>query len=79
MIKLDKIIGDIIFISFANLERFKDIGITRSSGHYLLKGYDYRVYCEKATKLASISVTKYGTYLSIPNRDEIADVNNLTN
>ncbi len=46
---------------------------------YILKGYDYRVSCEKAIKLASISVTKYGTYLSIPNRDEIADVNNLTN
>ena len=40
MIKLDKIIGDIIFISFGNLERFIDIGITQSSGHYLLKGYD---------------------------------------
>ena len=40
MIKLDEIIGDIIFISFSNLERFKDIGITKSSGHYLLKGYD---------------------------------------
>ncbi len=46
---------------------------------YILKGYDYRISCEKAMKLASISVTKYGTYLSIPNRDEIADVNNLTN
>ena len=46
---------------------------------YILKGYDYRVSCEKAIKLASISVTKYGTYLSIPNRDEIADVNNLMN
>ena len=40
MIKLDDIIGDIIFISFGNLERFKDIGITESSGHFLLKGYD---------------------------------------
>ena len=40
MIKLDDMIGDIIFISFGNLERFKDIGITESSGHFLLKGYD---------------------------------------
>ena len=40
MINLDEIIGDIIFISFCNLERFKDIGITQSSGHFLLKGYD---------------------------------------
>ena len=40
MIKIDDIIGDIIFISFGDLERFKDIGITKSSGHFLLKGYD---------------------------------------
>ena len=40
MINLDEIIGDIIFISFRDLERFKDIGITESSGHFLLKGYD---------------------------------------
>ena len=40
MIKIDDIIGDIIFISFGDLKRFKDIGITESSGHFLLKGYD---------------------------------------
>ena len=40
MINLDGIIGDIIFISFGDLKRFKDIGITESSGHFLLKGYD---------------------------------------
>ena len=40
MINLDDIIGDMIFISFRDLKRFKDIGITESSGHFLLKGYD---------------------------------------
>ena len=40
MIKIDKIIGDIIFISFKNIECFKDIGIANTSGHFLLKGYD---------------------------------------
>jgi len=40
MTNLDDIIGDIIFISFADIERFKDIGITDTSGHFLLKGYD---------------------------------------
>ena len=40
MVNLNKIIGDIIFISFRNIENFLDIGITSSSGHYLLKGYD---------------------------------------
>ena len=46
---------------------------------FILKGYDYKKSCEKAIKLASLSVTKYGTYLSIPNRDEIDDVENTTN
>ena len=40
MIKLDDIIGDIVFISFRDTERMKDIGIEASSGHYMLKGYD---------------------------------------
>ena len=44
MINLDNIIGDIIFISFVNLERFKDIGITESSGHFLLKGHNFFHY-----------------------------------
>jgi len=40
MTNLNKIIGDLIFISFCKIERFKDIGITNQSGHFLLKGYD---------------------------------------
>ena len=40
MTNLDEIIGDVIFISFADFERFKDIGINKSSGHFFLKGYD---------------------------------------
>ena len=40
MINLDEIIGDIIFISFRDKERFKDIGISTTSGHFLFKGYD---------------------------------------
>ena len=38
--KLDDIIGDVIFISFRDNNRMKDIGIKNNSGHYLLKGYD---------------------------------------
>jgi hypothetical protein len=40
VVSLDEIIGDVIFISFADFERFKDIGIKSPSGHFLLKGYD---------------------------------------
>ena len=40
MIKLDELIGDIIFVSFSNFERYKDIGIDNPTGHFLLKGYD---------------------------------------
>ena len=39
MLKLDKLIGDIIYISFVDLNRYKDIGITQN-GNYKLKGYD---------------------------------------
>ena len=38
--KLDDIIGDVIFISFRNPERMKEIGIEDHSGHYMLKGFD---------------------------------------
>ena len=37
--KLEKVIGDIIYISFRDIERYKGIGITQH-GHYKLKGYD---------------------------------------
>ena len=40
MIKLDELIGDLIFVSFSNHERYKDIGIKESTGHFLLKGFD---------------------------------------
>ena len=37
---LDDIIGDVIFISFRDSDRMKEIGIKETSGHYMLKGYD---------------------------------------
>ena len=40
MTNLDKIIGDVIFVSVFNVEQFSEIGISGASGHYLLKGYD---------------------------------------
>ena len=40
MKNLEKIVGDIIFISFKDIELFKEIGIRTTSAHYLLKGYD---------------------------------------
>ena len=38
--KIDDIIGDVIFISFRDPERMKEVGIQEASGHYMLKGYD---------------------------------------
>ena len=38
--KLDDIVGDVIFISFKDSMRMKEIGIQGTSGHYMLKGYD---------------------------------------
>ena len=40
MVKLDEIIGDVIFVSFVDMSKLKDVGIDSSCGHYLLKGYD---------------------------------------
>jgi len=40
-VKLDDIIGDVVFISFRNLDRIKEIGIQETTGHYKLKGYDH--------------------------------------
>ena len=40
MTNLDKIIGDVIFISFRDIKRIKDLGITSATGHFILKGYD---------------------------------------
>ena len=40
MVKIDNIIGDVIFLSFRDVERMQEIGITEISGHYMLKGYD---------------------------------------
>ena len=39
MIKLDKFVGDVIFISFRDVARLKDVGI-KKNGHYKLAGYD---------------------------------------
>ena len=35
-----QIIGDIVFISFTDDQRYIDIGLNQSSGHFLVLGYD---------------------------------------
>ena len=40
MLSIENIIGDIIYISFKDADRMREIGIKDSSGHYMLKGYD---------------------------------------
>ena len=40
MTNLDNIIGDIVFISFRDIERYSELGINKKSGHYIIKGYD---------------------------------------
>ena len=68
MIKLDDIIGDLIFISFRDLGRFKDIGISESSGHYLLKGYDQMgIWVEHPGIIIMRSEDKNGKPLPVSN------------
>ena len=40
MVSLDEIIGDLVFVSFRDIEKFSEIGIEEPSGHFFLKGYD---------------------------------------
>ena len=40
MFTTEDIIGDIVFISFRDSDRYKDLGITEASGHFHVKGYD---------------------------------------
>ena len=40
MITTEQIIGDVIFISFRDSERYIDFGINKNYGHFLVKGYD---------------------------------------
>ena len=41
MFKIEDAIGDIVFITFKDVERIRDLGIESSSGHYLIKGIDH--------------------------------------
>ena len=40
MMKLDEIIGDLVFISFRDAERLVEIGITQKNGNFLVRGFD---------------------------------------
>ena len=40
MFTTEKIIGDVVYISFADKERYKDIGIDKLAGHFKILGYD---------------------------------------
>ena len=40
MFNSEQIIGDIVFISFNDDQRYSDIGINRPFGHFLILGYD---------------------------------------
>ncbi len=40
MMKLDEIIGDVVFIAFREGERYSSIGMAENKGHFLIKGFD---------------------------------------
>ena len=40
MFTTEQIIGDIVFISFKEVDRYKDLGINQESGHFMIMGYD---------------------------------------
>ena len=40
MFKIEDAIGDVVFITFRNLDKIRDLGIDSPTGHYLVKGFD---------------------------------------
>ena len=40
MIKIDDIVGDVVYIAFREPERLKEIGIAVPGGNFLVKGFD---------------------------------------
>lgn len=40
MFTTEDIIGDIVYISFKDAERYQDIGISENAAHFQIKGYD---------------------------------------
>ena len=40
MFSVEQIVGDIVFFSFRDKERLKDVGLNTDRGHFLVKGYD---------------------------------------
>jgi len=41
MFKIEDAVGDIVFITFKDVERISTLGIESPSGHYLVKGLDH--------------------------------------
>ena len=41
MFKIEDAIGDVVFITFRDFDKIKDLGINSRSGHYLIKGFDH--------------------------------------
>ena len=40
MFKTEDIVGDVIFISFIDSERYSEIGVKTEGSHFLVKGFD---------------------------------------
>ena len=40
MFTVEQIVGDIVFFSFRDKERLKEVGLDIDSGHFMVKGYD---------------------------------------
>ena len=40
MFNTEQIIGDVVFISFNDINRYQDIGLNKPYGHFFILGYD---------------------------------------
>ena len=75
MFSTEDIIGDIVFISFRDPERYEDIGIRRSSGHFKVMGFDGFGVWVSHPKLILIKSKKGSN--EIKNSDKNIDANFL--
>ena len=40
MFSIEQIVGDVVFFSFRDADRLKEVGLDLDKGHFLVKGYD---------------------------------------
>lgn len=73
MFSTEDIIGDIVFISFRDPERYEDVGIKRKSGHFKVQGFDGFGVWVSHPKLILINSKKSSNKINNSNKTIVAN------